>query len=111
MPTLSSSILHQDSPFGSILWSLLVTFGNKVLQDLANSQPIFSCTVSCCVHLQIEPHLAAKRVRFSASGDIVDPVFDVFNLNDRYGTFKLEKVLASVQNDFDPRLLVFSRLI
>ncbi len=63
----------------------------------------------CCV-LQIEPYLAAKRVRYTASGNLADPMFDIYNYNDRDGTFKFVKVSKTTKRKTFSPLSVPNRL-
>ena len=44
------------------------------------------------ISTQIEPFLAAKRVRYTDTGDLVDPMFVVYNYNQLTGSFKLDRV-------------------
>ena len=41
---------------------------------------------------QIEPFLVAKRVRYTDTGDLADPMFVVYNYNQLSGSFKFDRV-------------------
>ena len=74
------------------LASSQVTITVKILQAHNNILGKVESFLVNLFLLQIEPFLSAKRVRYTDTGDPVDPMFIVYNYNRLSGNFKFDRV-------------------